>query len=338
MRLMTSLSRSSGAAGVAVTAAAVVLAAVVAVPSVALRPASAASVAEPILFGAAASTKTQILAHEQVLGRKMQGIRQFRKWDSTLFGATERWARDTGHTLFTSVKAERRDGTVVRWRDIANAAPGSRLHNDMLSQARQLKDFGAKVYFIFNHEPEVTSWKMGSSADFIAAWRKLVTLYRSAGVTNVEYVWTMTAWGFKRKDADNARYYYPGDAYVDHIAADPYNWYRCRRSTGTWGDMANILEGHRQFGLQHPTKGLMLMEWGSAEDGASPGRKAQWIRDLITLFQKPAYAQYNAVLQWGGRSDNIAGRCNFDYLSSSSATQAWRDMGNHPAFLAEVLS
>jgi hypothetical protein len=56
------------------------------------------------------------------------------------------------------------------------------------------------------------------------------------------------------------------------------------------------------------------------------------------LFQRPEYAQYKAVLQWGGRSDKIAGRCNFDYLSSSSATQAWRDMGNHPAFLGAVIS
>ncbi len=290
------------------------------------------STRKPLIFGATAHSKQEILDHEQVLGRRMSGVRVYQSWDSKLFSASETWARDTGHTLFLSVKAQRTNGEILQWRNIANAGPGSRLHNEMLAQAKQLREFGAKVYFTFNHEPEAkASARMGSPADFIAAWRRLVNVYRDHGVSNAEFVWTMTAYGFKRTDQKAARHYYPGDAYVDHIGADGYNWYKCRGKDGQWADMANVLSGHRQFGAAHPGKGLMLMEWSSVEDPAVPGRKAKWIRELTELFKRPGWEQYRAVLQWSGRSldDN---RCQFDYRSSRSATDAWRDMGNDPAF------
>ncbi len=286
----------------------------------------------PLVFGATAHGKQEILDHEKAAGRPMAGVRVYKSWDSKLFSASEIWARDTDHTLFLSIKAQRTTGEVLRWRDIADASPGSRLHNEMLAQARQLRDFGARVYVTFNHEPEAhTSAGMGSAADFVAAWRKLVNVYRNQGVENAQFVWTMTAWGFKRTDEDAAHYYYPGDAYVDHIGADGYNWYKCRTDDGRWTEMAEILSGHRQFGAAHPDKGLMLMEWSSVEDPAVPGRKAAWFRDVTELFKQPGWEQYRAVLHFSGRSLD-SDRCEFDYRTSRSATKAWRDMGSDPAF------
>lgn len=298
-------------------------------------PASAASADDPMIFGATAHSKSEILRHEKVLGHKLLGNRIFKKWNSQLFGSDQIWARNTGHIPFVSVSPRRVNGTVANWGAIAAAKPGSAVHNEMVNQARQLKNYGGKVYFIFNHEPEsVENHGMGTAAQFAAAWRKIHAVHKSVGVPNVEYVWTMTAWGFKRKDKYAAQNYYPGDAYVDHIAADGYNWNKCRRSSGTWDSMANILEGHRQFGKKHPTKGLMVMEWGVVEDSSRPGRKAQWIRDMTAMFQKPEYSQYEAVMQWGGR--NYRGKtsktCSFDYLTSDSATNAWKAMGNNAAF------
>ncbi len=286
----------------------------------------------PLVFGATAHSRQEILDHEKVLGQQMAGVRVYRSWDSKLFSSSEIWARDTGHTLFLSIKAQRTTGEVLKWRDIADAKPGSRLHNEMLAQARQLRGFGAKVYVTFNHEPEAhTSAGMGTAADFVAAWRKVITVYREHGVKNAEFVWTMTAWGFKRTDQNAARHYYPGDAYVDHIGADGYNWYNCRTNDGRWTEMEEILSGHRQFGVTHPGKGLMLMEWSSVEDPAVPGRKAAWFRDVTELFKQPGWEQYRAVLHFSGRSLDSSG-CEFDYRSSASATNAWRDMGNDPAF------
>ena len=148
----------------------------------------------------------------------------------------------------------------------------------------------------------------------------------------------MTAYGFARRDSRRAANYYPGDAYVDHIAADGYNWYRCRDADARWRDLADVIEAHRQFGRKHPDKGLMLWEFGSAEDRRRPGRKADWFRDATALFQQRAYRQYEALLTWEGRAHSGDGPdCGFDYTSSRSATRAWRDMAEHPAYSATRL-
>lgn len=292
----------------------------------------------PLMLGAAAASKTQVLTHEAALGRRLNGLRIYYNWDSPLTNSYSTWARDTGHTLFVSIRSQRRNGTVVPYNDIIAAQPGDPLYADMLRQAEEIKTFGEKIYIIYNHEPEASQANpMGSPSEFAAAWRKLVSVYREAGVTNAEYVLTMTAWGFKRKDGRNVRYYYPGDDYVDHIAADGYNWYRCRKSTGKWTELSQIVEAQRAFGTEHPDKGLMLMEWSSTEDVDQPGRKAEWIANAADLFTQPGYEQYNAVLQWGGRnfSGNLA--CGFDYTTSESATQAFVDMASHPAYSAVSL-
>lgn len=123
---------------------------------------------------------------------------------------------------------------------------------------------------IFHHEPEAAvNLGNGTAGDFIAAWRKVVTVLRQQGVTNAEYVWTMTDYSFWVQDRRRASLWYPGDAYVDHLGADAYNWYRCRPGVNTpWWSLQQIIEPFRQFGQAHPTKGLMLPEWASAEDPA----------------------------------------------------------------------
>lgn len=304
-------------------------------PSNAL-PASAASPSVPILFGAAAPGYRVVQDNERVLGTTLRGLRIYKKWDDNLFGNTEVTERNTGHTLFMSINAQRRDGSKALWNDIARAQPGSGAYVAMQTQAQQIKAFGATVYIAFHHEPDATvNRSFGGSADFVAAWRTWVATLQAAGVRNVRFVWTVTAYGLVRNDAGRASAFYPGDAYVDDIAADGYNWYRCRTTSGPWLEAADIFEGQRQFGLQHPAKGLMIWEFNSSEDRATPGRKAQWYGNATQLFQQPKYSQYKAVLTWEGRAFNGSGPdCQFDYLSSASATQAWRAMGTNPAFRA----
>lgn len=298
------------------------------------------STQSPIMFGASGSTRKLVETHERTLGTKLHGLRVYKNWDDTLFTSSQTWARDTGHTLFVSISSQRNSGAGIRWADIAAAQPGSPLYNDMQRQAQQIKAFRDEVYIAFNHEPEAESSWYGGPAQFVAAWRKLISIYRAAGVTNAKYVLTLTAWGFERNDGKNARFYYPGDSFVDYIAADGYNWYRCRSTTGQWRQLSSIIEAQRRFGMQHPDKGLMLWEFGSTEDASQPGRKAQWLHNAEALFKQPAYAQYKTVLTWEGRlyTQRSSGRCDFDYNSSTSARDAWKAMGTDPYYAANSVS
>ena len=306
------------------------------VSGVSADSADAATVGSPIVFGAAGSSRQMIEQHEKVLGAKLHGARVYRSWGQPVFGSDQLWARDTGHTLFVSIKSVK-SGHVIKWSDIASARPGSVLYQDMRNQAAQIKSFGARVYVTFNHEPEAGSSRtMGTPAQFAAAWRTWVGVLRGAGATNARYVFTATAYGFARTDSYRASLYYPGDAYVDDIAADGYNWGTCRSRTAKWRELSSIIDAHRRFGQLHPTKGLMLLEFGSAEDAAMPGRKAQWLTNARALFKQSAYSQYKAVLSWEGRAFDGNKNCRFDYLSSSSATTAWRAMGLDAAYSASI--
>jgi hypothetical protein len=288
-----------------------------------------------VILGAVGNSRAETIARERETGRPIQGIRAFKRWNEPLIGADQRWARRTGHTVFLSVKSRLLDGSLLRWRDIAEAAPGSPLDADLHRQAKELKSFRATVYLIFNHEPDAkTSRPMGEPTDFAAAWRRLVSTHREAGVTNVRYVWTMTDQAFQQGYADS---YYPGDRYVDGIAVDAYNWYDCRGGRGRWTSLAELIEPHRRFGLRHPGKDLMVLEWGSVEDRSRPGRKARWIRDAAALFGRPEYRAYRAVAHWDDRyTGPPSGQpCQFDYRTSPAALRAWRAMAAHPAYRIE---
>ena len=114
------------------------------------------------------------------------------------------------------------------------------------------------------------------------------------------------------------------------ISADAYNWFTCRPGILTaWKSLAQIIEAQRVFGLAHPNQRLYLAEYGTVEDPAQPGRKAQWFADAQALFALPAYSQFAGVNQF----ENLPGRdCLWVPDSSSSAAAAWRAWGADPVY------
>jgi hypothetical protein len=295
--------------------------------------AGAASAAKPILFGAAGSSRSMIEQNESIMGSKVVGARVYRSWGQPVFTNDLNWARDTGHVLFVSIKTVQ-SGKKLQWSAIAAAQPGSALYSQMVTQAQQVKTYKARVYLSLNHEPEADSSRtMGTAAQYVAAWRKWVTVLKAQGATNARFVFAATAWGFSRTGDRSAAAYYPGDGYVDAIAADGYNWAGCQGDNkgNGWRELSQVIEAQRQFGLKHPTKALMVWEFGSAEDNNQPGRKAQWLRNARALFKQAAYSQYTAVLSWEGRAYG-GGKCKFDYLSSSTAKTAWKEFGPDKAY------
>jgi hypothetical protein len=293
-----------------------------------------------LMLGAVGQTRQEVQQREKETGHRLEGVRVFRRWDEPLFDSHQQWARRTGHTVFVSIKSRRLDGTKIPFRQIASARPGSLMWADLQRQAREIKKFGALVYVVFNHEPDArTSAPMGGPADFVAAWRHVVSTYRAAGVRNARYVWTMTGWAFSHDAGHGRTYadlYYPGDAYVDDIAGDTYNWNTCHAASGRWEDPARLFDPQRRFGLRHPSKGLMLLEFGSVEDPARPGRKAQWLHDAARVLTSPAYRQFRAALYWDDQHTGrrIGTACDFDYRTSPDALNAWRAVAGVPALAA----
>lgn len=294
----------------------------------------------PLLFGAfpeprnGLTPQQAVLQLESTLGRKLAVVREYDFWDSPFPTAYDQWLRDNGHIIALSVKALRTNKSRIKWIDIANAQPGSQLYNDVVGWADRVRNFGGPVWFIFNHEAEEQSNSAsGTAPDFIAAWRKVVTIFRQQGVVNAKYVWVATSYAFERTDGRRAALWYPGDAYVDAIGADPYNWYNCRPGINNpWRSLQQIIDPMRIFGLAHPDKDLVLTEFGSYEDPATPGRKAQWFNAAQQLFKQPGWEQYTAILYYNTGGNNTYPNCRWLIDTSQSSLDAFRLLANDPFY------
>ena len=259
---------------------------------------------EPLAFGAYAkprngqSERQAVEALEAQIGRKLAVVRVFETWDQPFPDSYHTWLKDSAHPMILSVKPYRSNGTRVTWASIATAAPGSQVDNEIRSWARRIKAYGVPVHVTLNHEPESSS-NPGTNLEFIAAWRHWVDVFREEGVTNAKFMWIMTDYSFFVSTTDRryAPKWYPGDAWVDSIATDPYNWHTCRPGiNNSWKSLQQIIEPFRAFGALHPDKPLWLAEFASTEDAAVAGRKAAWIDGARALFKQPGWEQFQGVL------------------------------------------
>jgi hypothetical protein len=144
-----------------------------------------------------------------------------------------------------------------------------------------LATYGAPVQLRFAHEMNGNwyPWSEGvngnATGDYVAAWRHVHGVVTAAGATNVQWVW-----------APNVPYsgstplpgLYPGDAYVDVVALDGYN-FGTSQTWSTWlSPEALFGPGLQQLRTIAPGKEVLVAETGSSELG---GDKAAWIGELV---------------------------------------------------------
>jgi mannan endo-1,4-beta-mannosidase len=91
------------------------------------------------------------------------------------------------------------------------------------SYADSVREFGHSVVIGFGHEMNAPWVPWGSTnvspATFIAAWRYVVTLFRSQGADNVTWLWTINA---DRPGTGPIASWWPGGRYVTWVGIDGY--------------------------------------------------------------------------------------------------------------------
>jgi len=171
----------------------------------------------------------------------------------------------------------------VKWRQVASAQPGSAIYDQIVRFAQTIRARGTRVMFAYHHEPEASgSVTYGSAADFIAAYRRVETIFNQQGATNVTWVWQMTAYAFRVRSSDSryAPKWYPGDDFVDVVGGDGYNWaHNCGRSGGAWAELQNFTDPIVAFARAHH-KLAALPEFGAPPDS----RRAQWLDNAHQYF------------------------------------------------------
>lgn len=195
------------------------------------------------------------------------------------------------------------------WASVANAQPGSTIHNHIVRWATAIKVRSNPVLLAYSHEPELEgNLDRGTATDFINAYRKVVTVFRQQGVTNVRWTWQMTAWAFRARSDSRvaAAKWYPGDNYIDIVGADAYNWNTCGHGRGRWNSLQSLGDPVIAFAKAHGKK-VAFPEFGSDADS----RRAAWLDDAHTFmvanratiaaafyFNRPPTNPANADCSW----------------------------------------
>lgn len=177
----------------------------------------------------------------------------------------------------------------------------------LTTYAGAVRSFGRPVILAFGHEMNGTwySWGAGhvKPATFIAAWRHVVQVFRSAGASNVTWLWVVSSLNLA---ASPLRQWWPGAAWVDEVGIDGYYYRKSDTFASVFG---TTLASVRSF----TTKPVLISETGVGP-AAGPGK-------IAGLFA-------------GVRADHLVGLVWFDKAQHDPPVhQDWR-LENNPAMLA----
>ena len=242
---------------------------------VVLRPSQGAYFGTHVEVRTGETKQSAIQRVESEIGRRFAVDRQYERWGDPFPTAYDTWTSNQGRIPFISWKPTGPAGTLT-WAQVARGDGDA----ELIARADAVRAWGRPLYLSFHHEPEDDTATYGTAADFVAAFRHVVDVFRAEGATNAAWAWTMMGWSFQNGTAAS---FYPGDAYVDFVAVDAYNWYPGRPGS-TWRSFADAVAGGRAFAQAHGVP-LIVAEYGCQEDPAVPGRKAQWFRDELATVE-----------------------------------------------------
>ncbi len=180
-------------------------------------------------------------------------------------------------------------------------------------QARDARRFRRPILVRFAHEMNGDWYSWGAHANtprtFIAAWRRVVQLFRREGARNARFVWSPNA-----DDEALGRMVrrYPGDRWVDWVGLSGFSW----GGPWDWEGARDIFGPSYRVLTRMTRKPLMIAETAAHEVG---GDKADWIRWLFTqdLRRMP---RVRAVVWFNGR-ENWA---RWDVHSTGRSLRAFR--------------
>jgi glycosyl hydrolase family 26 len=168
-------------------------------------------------------------------------------------------------------------------------------------QVQAVKALGHPILIRFNHE--MTNLKQHTcftgfpvkqnpqlaGTKYVKVWKYVVDIFRSAGVTNVKWVWSPSNHAFEN---GLWRMFYPGGDYVDWIGADDYNTSDVPRSFATDPGINAFYNATSGMG-----KPLMIAETGAVSDPSQePDPQTLWLTTAREYVK--SHPAIKAFLYW----------------------------------------
>jgi len=265
------------------------------------------------LFGAFVNSSgdawANVVGLQRTLGYPLTIVHHYRPWSIT------------SYRIDTSALAHRQI-PMISWSPggTTTAAEFTSGSQDALitRTARDIKALHKKIFVRLAYEmdqPRGHPRYIGTPSEFVPAWRHVVRIFHRVGAKNARFVWCAIAANFK---TGHAQAYYPGDRFVNWIAADGYNWYPAKPK---WAGYRSIFSSFYHWAKRHG-KPLMIAETGSMEDPHAAGRKAHWL--MRARKGVHAHGHIKAVVYF----DSVSPKgYDFRVQTSGSSLKAFRRWG-----------
>jgi hypothetical protein len=157
---------------------------------------------------------------------------------------------------------------------------------------------------------------------FRDAYRHVVEIFSASGADDVTWVFHIASDGSPKEAWNSARWYYPGDGYIDWIGMSAYGRLRGDAPARPFEDVVK----HAYPGLAglSATKPVAILEMGVSEAEAL-GDKGLWIREAFRAIGEGRYPRLKAVAWWNKiyRPDGTRSMLEID--TSERALAAYRE-------------
>jgi hypothetical protein len=297
---------------------------------VAARPSAALVPARGALLGAwadsvghwvdDATAEASVLRLEGQVGRKLNIDQHYYAWTDSFPTGLERWDLANGRIPLISW-----GGTALQ--PLLNGAFDSTIR----ARAQSVRALGSPVFIRWawemngNWSPydgthSNTPGRTDGPRMYVQAWRHIHTLFEEEGATNVVWVWCPNASDVPAQSWNHWSHYYPGDAFVDWVGVDAYNWGNTQKWS-SWSDLRGMIA--KLYADYAARKPIMIAETGSTERG---GDKAAWLRSVQGSLESQ-FPSVAALVYF-----DQAKELDWQVDSSPASVAAFRELARDPYF------
>jgi hypothetical protein len=205
------------------------------------------------------------------------------------------------------------------WFNVPYTEINSGAHDAYIRQyARDAAAFDKPILMRMFHEMNGNWYSWSLTSDTVAdqhkaAWRRIVTIFREEGADNVRFFWCPNSGGAYDSRLVRA---WPGDAYVDVVGVDAYNFGGTQGAEQLFRPKYNFF--YNTLGSQRP---FAIGETGIREATSYPGGKDQWVVDVRNSLTNGSWPRLFHVTLF---DDNFNGNTDWRFNSSQGALDAYR--------------
>ena len=168
------------------------------------------------------------------------------------------------------------------------------------------------------------------------AYRHIIDIFRGEGADHVTWFFHPDIFSVPDENWNQARYYYPGDEYIDWLGVSIYG--PQHPEADYWETFSEILADRYQSILDiSRNKPIALLEFG-VTDNHPLGKKDAWLEDAFETILDNPYLDFQAISYWHENweeEDDLFAELRID--SSAESLEMFTKYSADPRFISSAL-